>query len=224
MKLTVEIIMAGTGATAIVAAKWKDALQTACDRYEIDNRRRVAMFLANVGVECSSLTKLEESLNYSAQRMAEVWPSRYAVNPKTSPKQPNALALSLAGKPEKLANNVYASRLGNGPESSGDGWKYRGQGPIMVTGKSNFKDVGYVIGIDLVANPAVIQQPMAGAMSAAYFWKSRGCNTLADGDQFSNSVLKVNGAAPCDANHGPLRKSRYIACLDAIDKLYYGKK
>lgn len=221
MKLTVDIVKAGTGATAQVAAAWLPALQKACDKYDIDNRRRVAMFLGNIGVETGGLTTLVEGLNYSAARLAVVWPNRYAVDSKAIKKVPNALANKLAGKPQDIANNVYANRLGNGNEASGDGWKYRGQGPIQATGKSNITEILKAIGYPADTNPEVLQKPDAGALSAAYFWKSRGCNELADKDMFSQTVLKVNGALPCDANHGEKRRDYYKAALKVIDATYY---
>lgn len=220
MKLTVPIIMAATGATAIVAGNWIDWLQKACDKYEINTRRRVAMFLANVGVETGGLVTMVENLNYSAARMAVVWPSRYSVV-SNGKRVPNALALKLANKPEALANNVYANRLGNGSEASGDGWKYRGQGPIQLTGKANIVDAGKALGLDLLNHPELLQQPEGGALSAAYFWKSRGCNELADKDMFSQSVLKVNGALPSEANHGEKRRTLYKEGLKKIDATYY---
>ena len=82
----------------------------------------------------------EESFAYSAQRMAEVWPARYAVDPKATVKRPNALAVKLAAAgPQAIANNVYANRMGNGDEASGDGWANRGAGPGQLTGGDNWK-------------------------------------------------------------------------------------
>ncbi|UZS00342.1 endolysin glycosyl hydrolase [Serratia phage SMP] len=217
MKLTIGIIMASTGASKDVANKWIDALQVACDKYEINNRRRVAMFLANLGVESEGFTALAENMNYSAKRMAAVWPGRYAIDPKANTKQPNALALSLANNPQKLANNVYANRLGNGDEASGDGWNFRGQGPIQQTGRDNITRAGKAIGVDLANNPALLQTPEVGALAAAYFWYSNDLNRAADLDLFSQSVKKINGQLPCDANKGEVRRSYYRAGLAAID-------
>lgn len=217
MKLTIDIIVASTGATRDVASKWLDALQAACDKYEINNRRRVAMFMANLGVESGGLTQVAENMNYSAKRMAAVWPGRYAVDSKAAIKQPNALALSLANNPQKLANNVYANRLGNGDEASGDGWNFRGQGPIQMTGRDNITRAGKAIGVDLASNPALLQTPEVGAMASAWFWFTNDLNRAADLDMFSQAVKKINGQLPCDANNGEVRRALYRAGLLAID-------
>ena len=217
MKISIKTIMVGTGAKQEVAQQWQSAIQSACDKYDISNRRRVAMFLANVGVECASLTKLVENLNYSAERMAVVWPSRFLTLDKDGNKVPNELAYKLQRNPEALANNVYANRMGNRDESSGDGWKYRGQGPIMITGRENISNCAKAIGMDLVNQPELLQEPEAGALSAAWFWSRRELNRAADLDMFSQSVKKINGALPSEANHGELRRQRYRDCLKQID-------
>jgi putative chitinase len=213
VKLTVEIVKAGTGCADAVATQWLAPLQKACDKFQINTAQRVAAFLANVGVESRGLSALVESLNYTAPRLAVVWPSRYAENPHADTKVPNSLAYELAGHPVQLANNVYGGRMGNGPESSGDGWRFRGQGPIQMTGRANITACGLAISVDLATDPSPLQQPDVGALSAAWFFSKIGCNELADSGDFAATVKRVNGAPPSAANQGPLRQSRNNAVL-----------
>lgn len=209
MKITPELIKVGTGCTDATAKEWEEPIQAACDQFAINSANRVAAFLANVGVESGGLVYFAENLNYGKQALANEWPNRYAVDPHATPKVPNALAIKLQHNPEAIANNVYANRLGNGDEASGDGWRNRGQGPIQVTGASNLAACGRAIGIDLTADPSRLQKPDAGALSAAWFFSSSGCNELSDTNSISLIVHKINGNMPCDANKGPLRLSRY---------------
>ncbi len=111
---------------------------------------KLAHFLGQSHVESQAFTKLVENLNYSAQGLAEVSPKRYALNPKARIKVPNALAKKLAGKPMQVGNNYYANRMGNGSEASGDGFKHRGFGISMITGK----ETQYAFA-DFVQNPQI---------------------------------------------------------------------
>lgn len=216
MVITAQIIAAGTGASASISANWVAPLQRACDTFNVRTGSAVAALLCNIGVESGGLTTFVENLNYSAQRLAEVWPSRFAVDPKAKPVAPNFLARTLDRKPEAIANSVYAGRIGNGVTASGDGWKYRGQGPIQITGKSNFLACGASIGVDLENHPELLQQPGPGALSAAWFFSSKGCVSVADLGDIAEVIKRVNGALPNAANQGPLRLSRYAACLKLI--------
>ena len=94
----------------------------------------------------------------------------------------------------KLANRAYANRMGNGDEASGDGYKYRGRGPMQTTGRDNYRATGKGIGLDLVANPDLLLDPVNGARAAAWFWKAHDLNTYADRDQITASTVVINGA------------------------------
>jgi len=212
-----KIIAIGTGASASVAAQWAGHLNLAMVEFGITTPNSIAAFLANIGVESGGLTVFVENLNYRPERLAAVWPDRYAQNPKDKGvKIPNAKAKALGGNPRAIANDCYANRMGNGRPETGDGWRYRGQGPIQVTGKFNMTEIGNRLGIDLLSNPELLQQPSAGSRSAAYFFKSRGCVAAADAGEFGAVVKKINGSLPSDANHGPLRTKRYVDCKEAI--------
>jgi putative chitinase len=209
MNITKEILMNGTACTSGVADVWLPFIQAACDKYNVNTVNRIAAFLANVGVESTSLTRFEENLHYSAAELAKVWPTRYAVKNLAELKTPNELAIKLAAAgPEAIANNVYASRMGNGDEQSGDGWTYRGQGPIQITGKSNILRCLAAIGLTSEP-PDLLQKPKAGALSAAWFFSSNKCNELADAGKISEIVKNINGEIPCVANQGTLRINRF---------------
>ena len=174
---------------------WVEPTRAACKRWGIDTLREIASFLANIGVESRGLTRLEESLDYSAKRMAEVWPGRFAVNPKAAMKarQPNALAKTLANNPEKLANHVYANRMGNGPPESGDGWRHRGYGPKQLTGKTNHRLFAEAAGISLSAVPDYLQTRDGGMMSAGWFWFDNGMDALAATAGVEDDRQRING-------------------------------
>lgn len=177
-----------------VAATFVGPLNAAMQRYAIDqNPERMAAFIGQCGHESGQFTVLVENLNYSAQGLANTWPSRYAVAPAASPRTPNELATKLARRPEAIANNTYANRNGNGPESSGDGWKYRGRGLVQVTGRANYVTAGAALALDLVQYPELLELPWNACMSAAHFWSVNGLNALADAGNTVAITKKING-------------------------------
>lgn len=163
---------------------WLDALNEAMGRFDIDTRDRVAAFLAQVAHECgvSALTtgvRLAENLNYSAKALMATWPTRFPTM---------AIATKYARQPERIANLVYANRLGNGDEASGDGWRFRGRGLLQITGRSNYRAAGAALGLDLEAHPQLLEQPLPAALAAAHFWKAAGLNELADDRENDDDV------------------------------------
>ena len=158
--------------------KWLDAIIKTCAEFEIDTPQRIAAFLAQTSHESAGYTMLEENLNYSDATMAAVWPNRFAViDPATKkPKKdekgkhiPNPFAKALHRKPKLIANTVYSNRMGNGTIESGDGWKHRGMGLKQLTGKDNHKRCGEALGVDFVANPERLLEPLYAALSAGWF-------------------------------------------------------
>lgn len=172
------------------AEAWLTPLNKAMSKYGIDTPIRQAAFLAQIGLESAGLTRLSENLNYSAQGLANTWPSRYM---DKGTKKPNTIALRLNRNPQAIANNVYASRMGNGDETSGEGWKFRGRGPKQITGKSNYIACGKALGVDLVSNPDLLLKPEWGAMAAAWFWHANGLSALADKGDFLSITKRING-------------------------------
>lgn len=152
-------------------AIWPKPITDAGAQFQINTPPRMATFIAQIGHESASLNRLEESLNYSAERLRAVWPKRF----------PDiATAQLYANKPAPLANLVYANRMGNGPPESNEGWTYRGRGLIMLTGKSNYAAAQAGIGFQVLGSPDLLLQPQVAACAAGWFWKGRGCNELAD--------------------------------------------
>lgn len=120
-------------------------------------------FLGQIVHESGGLESLEENLNYtSAERIKAIWPSRFKTD---------AEALLCTRNPERLANTVYAGRMGN--TQPGDGWRYRGRGLIQVTGRDNYALVGKAMGLDLIANPDQLCQPEKALLSAIAWWEKR---------------------------------------------------
>ena len=171
------------GCSGTVAITWCDPINAVMQRFKLDTKARAAAFLAQVGHESGRLTRLVENLNYSSEGLVATWPKRFDTK----------LAAQVARKPEQIANIVYADRLGNGSQASGDGWKYRGRGLIQITGKSNYRDCGAVLGLDLLSNPSLLEIPTNAAMSAGWFWSTSGLNALADAGQFETMTRRING-------------------------------
>ena len=182
------------------ATQWLEAVQLACSEFGIDTPQRISAFLGQCAHETGGFAVLEENLNYSADTMAAVWPSRFAVmGPDKKPvkvkgkNQPNKFALALHRKPEAIANTVYSNRMGNGPIESGDGWKHRGMGLKQLTGKDNHRRCGLALGVDFVSNPELLLQPMYAARSAAWFWKENNLSKFADVNDIEGMTKKING-------------------------------
>ena len=181
-------------------AKWLDAVGATCVEFQINTPQRVAAFLAQTSHESGGYTMLTENLNYRAITLATLWPNRFAVlgadkKPiKDNGKNvPTAVANSIAGKPELIANLVYSSRMGNGPAESGEGWKFRGRGLKQLTGKDNYTRCGVALGIDLVENPDLLLEPLYAARSAGWFWKSNNLAAFADVGDIKGMTKKING-------------------------------
>lgn len=155
-------------------------------KFELNTPLRLSHFLAQCGHESGGFKLVQENLNYSAQGLQGVFGKYF----------PGNLEESYARQPQKIASRVYANRMGNGDESSGEGWKYRGRGYIQLTGKDNYKAFSASINEDCVANPDLVatKYPLA---SAAWFFHKNGLHKIADGgatDAVVTSVTKrVNG-------------------------------
>jgi putative chitinase len=148
------------------------------------NPNRWQFFLAQIGHECGGLTIMVENLNYSAERMTEVWPSRFPTV---------AAATPFARNPEKLGNNVYANRLGNGPPESGDGFRYRGRGYIQITGEDGYQKVGDIARLDLVGSPDLATHPDQALRVVCGFWKWKGLNEICDTGDYAAVTRRING-------------------------------
>lgn len=170
------------------AQEWISTMESVLPEYGINTPERIAAFLAQCGVESGGWTKFEENLNYGA-------PGLMVTFKKYFPTQD--LANAYARKPEKIANRAYANRLGNGDEASGDGWKYRGRGPIQITGKSNITAFAKKYVDDwqsIVDNPALISNDKRLALlSAIWFWDTTNLNKYADVKDIKGMTRVING-------------------------------
>ena len=152
-------------------ARYCEALHQAMQECGIDTAARARAFLAQVGHESAQLNRVEENLNYSAQALRKVFPKYFRTPQEAS---------SYAHHPERIANRVYANRMGNGGEESGDGWKYRGRGLIQITGRDNYVAMSSLMGKDLTIWPDALLMPLDACRSAALWWKTNGLNEFAD--------------------------------------------
>ena len=180
--------------------KWLDAVVATCQEFEINTPQRVAGFLSQTSHESGGYTMLSENLNYRAATLAACWPNRFAVlGPDKKPIKengklvPTAVANSIAGKPELIANLVYSSRMGNGPAESGEGWLYRGRGLKQLTGKDNMRRCGEALGLDLINEPDLLLTPINAARSAGWFWKANNLSAFADAGDIKGMTKKING-------------------------------
>jgi putative chitinase len=207
------------GVKQATAEKWADAVANACAEFGIDTPQRIAGFLSQCAHESGGFERLQENLNYSADGMAGIWPKRFAVlGPDKKPvkkdgkNQPNKFALALHRKPEMIANVVYSSRMGNGPTESGEGWLYRGRGLKQLTGKDNHRACSAGLGVDLVANPDLLLEPVYAARSAAWFWSTNKCNAFADAGDIEGLTKKINGGLIGIDD----RKKRYASAMSSL--------
>ena len=177
---------------AIMPNAHPDALGLFCDHFNkyaepfgITTALRTAGFLSHIAVESMELRATTENLNYSANGLL-----------KTFPKYFNAVtAQQYARKPQKIANRVYANRMGNGNEASGDGWRFRGRGLIQLTGRSNYQayqDSGFCRG-NIILHPELLEKYPGALKSAMWYWMSHGLNAIADRGDITAMTRAVNG-------------------------------
>jgi len=159
------------------------SLDTLSSKYEINSALRLAHFLAQTAHESGGFRIVEENLNYSADGLMKIFPKYFR------DKDPN----EYARHPEKIANVVYASRMGNSDTASGDGYKFRGRGLIQLTGKSNYSGFAADSGISVDEAVAYLSTPSGAVESAAWFWHKNGLNKLADADDVPAVTKKING-------------------------------
>jgi putative chitinase len=165
-----------------IDAKWLNPLNKTFEKYDISTPKRQAAFIGQCGHESNNFRTLEENLHYSAAALMRVWPSRFP-DMDTAEKYANS--------PEKIADKVYAGRMGN--TEQGDGWRYHGRGLIQLTGKENYANCGTALGIDLIENPNLLTEPEYAVLSAGWFWNKKGLNLLADNQDYETITKRING-------------------------------
>lgn len=167
----------------IHASALEDARQTS----SVTTTRRLCHFMGQIFVETGGFARMEENLNYrDPQRLDALFSAVRGSE--------DARALIRLGA-EAIANRVYANRLGNGNEASGDGWKFRGSGYKQLTGRSNYREIGGLVGINIEDDPELARDPKAAAKIAFAFWDVRNCSPLADRGDVEGVTAKVNGPA-----------------------------
>lgn len=163
------------------------ALEQARQSSTVNTPRRLCHFMGQVFVETAGFVRMVENLNY---RNPERLDALFSAVKGTD----DAVALIREGE-QAIANRVYANRLGNGDAASGDGWRYRGSGYKQLTGRSNYREIGDIVGLNLEAEPELARDPVSGARVAFAFWDARGCSGLADQGDLEGITERVNGPA-----------------------------
>jgi putative chitinase len=158
-----------------------DSIPEVAAKFGINTPLRVAHFLAQCGHESGGFRVTQENLNYSAKGLNGIFKKYFPTEASAAP---------YARQPQKIANKVYANRMANGSEASGDGYKFRGRGYIQLTGRDNYTQFGKAIGVDIPSNPDVVASTYALA-SAAWFWSKNGLNKLADAGASDTAVTSI---------------------------------
>jgi putative chitinase len=180
--MNAEQLAQGLHMTPAKAEEWIDAINTTFETFGIETPEQQASFLGQTSHESAGFTALTENLRYSAETLCKVWPKRFPTLEAAQPYNRN---------PEAIANHVYANRMGNGDEDSGDGWKYRGRGLIQLTGHDNYRACGEALNVDLLDDPDLVSTPMYAALSAGWFWSTHHLNNIAE--DIVAVTKKING-------------------------------
>jgi putative chitinase len=163
---------------------WFKELEEILPTFEIISVQRVAAFIAQTAHESAGYTALEENLNYSAQGLMRTWPKRFPTLESAQPYH---------RQPAKIANKVYANRMGNSSEASGDGFRYRGRGLIQLTGRSNYSTFAEYCNISLEEAPTYLETPRGAVHSACWYWYVRDLNPFADIADIEGMTILING-------------------------------
>lgn len=167
-----------------IGPEWVDALNETFQKFGINTPRQRAAFIGQCSHECGNFKVLEENLNYRAATLMKLWPKRFPTL---------EVANEYAGQPRKIANKVYASRMGNRDEASGDGFRFRGRGAIQLTGYDGYFHAGKACGVDFHKEPELVATPRYAAMTAGWFWSTHNCNNLAEAGDWLALTKKING-------------------------------
>ncbi len=166
---------------------WHRALAQLLPDYDINTPQRIAAFVAQCAHESGGFTALKENLNYKAVTLRKIFPKYFP---------DDAIAnhyASLPNKQEAIANKVYASRMGNGDEASGDGYRYCGRGLIQLTGKNNYQAFADSLEMDVEDVPEYLATFEGAAQSACWFWESNNLNQWADKGDILTLTKRING-------------------------------
>lgn len=163
---------------------WHHAMSLCLPAYDINTPPRVAMFVAQCAHESGGFKFLKENLNYKAASLMKVWPKYF----------PNQdIANQYANKQEMIANRAYGGRMGNGPEETGDGWRFCGRGLIQLTGRNNYQRFADSIETAIEEIPAYLQTFEGAVQSACWFWEENKLNTWSDQGDVLTVTKRING-------------------------------
>ena len=163
---------------------WEAALNTTFDRFDISTPFRQAAFIGQAAHESGNFKMLVENLNYRAETLMKVWPKRFPTL---------EFAKQYERDPKKIANSVYANRMGNRDEASGDGFRFRGRGLFQTTGHAGYYHAGQALGEDFVMQPDLVATPQYAALTAGFFWSTHKLNQYADTRDYKMMTKKING-------------------------------
>ena len=164
-----------------IAPQWSEPLTTTFVKFGMVSPKEQAAFIAQCSHESNHFKVLEENLNYRADTLQKLFGHKF---------KPGEIDL-YARQPVKIANRIYANRMGNRDEASGDGWRFRGRGLVQLTGHDNVWHCGQALGQDFVMNPDLLVTPMFAALSAGWFWQTHGCGSLIDNAE--QLCKRING-------------------------------
>lgn len=181
--MLIDTLTAGVGLSVEKANQWLQAIQDTITFSNLNTNERLAAFLAQTSHESGGFTTLHENLNYSAEGLLRVFPTHFSKDEVDD----------FAHNQEKIANRVYADRMGNGDEGSGDGYRFRGRGLIQLTGRTNYTALTHSLGVDLLTNPDLLLQAEYAAKSAGWFWNDRNLNQYVDSNDFDGLTKHING-------------------------------
>ena len=163
---------------------WDGPLNVTFERFDISTPLRQAAFIGQCSHESGNFKMLSENLNYRAETLMKVWPKRFPTL---------EFAKQYERNPQKIANSVYANRMENRDEASGDGYRFRGRGLFQLTGHAGYYHAGQALGEDFVMQPDLVATPMYAALTAGWFWNTHKLNQFADSRDYKMMTKKING-------------------------------
>ena len=203
--ITVQSLIAA-GVQPTQAKQFAPHIEAACVRFEIKTLSQRAAFIAQAMHESANFTRLEESTYYSSPERIHATFKRLRDVPLAT------LAARYIKNPQALANLAYANTNGNGDESSGDGWRYRGRGLFQLTGRANYMAAGDAAGRDYKHQPELVAQPLDAAMTAGWFWSTARLNSILDRGGVDQVSKRINGGF----NGATERRELYRRVLESL--------
>lgn len=196
--LTSQQIAAAIQCPLPLAVRWTDALNAAMALHDIATPQRQAAFLSQLAHESAHLSRVAESFNYSPEALMATFNTPHTVRFTRDMAFRYGRTQDHPADQRMIANIAYAQRMGNRGVESGDGWTYRGRGPIQLTGRKTIRLCGLAIGFDLEANPALLERPDVGSLAAGWFWSEgnrtgESLNALADAGKLRDISMIING-------------------------------